>query len=848
MTTRRWWLPAIGLAAVLAGPAAALEVGLVVGDDAKAARRPGTVTSGVPFARGALKDVGKLSVSAGGKVVPAQFAKLAPWDDGSVRWALLDCQVDVPAGGKTELVLRDDGANRPPAAPVKVAEAAAEIGISTGPMEVVVDKKKPGIFKSIKVDGRELLKAGGRGLVLYAPGEVGELLDKGSNWLPPRHKHGPGRQVVAAPPDEVKVERAGPLRAVVMLRGRFPGAHSLPRLGGGEGTGDLLRYTVRVTAFAGRKFVKVRVWLENRGAHGYTTRENKPPCKPEWYAFDGMAVELGLELGGEVTAECEGASSSGSFKVLQVCKPTKEYSEASHTMKDFEYRITGGGDPGRELKKGARTDGVVELSGDGGKLTAAVRHFWQNYEKAVELDGSTLRVWLWPLEGQYPRAFPNHPCPGYATKTFKPLRTTGFYNLPGSVRKGHEMILDFSGREPAESAAELSAPLFALAPAEYYAATEAAPGFFAPPGTHTGDEECDAKLDAWVRMTRNAADRQGTSSIWHARRDRRKSWPPWDTGFWYGWMDFGDFAVPGPAAVSLHYDWPWIMTTGLMRTGDPNFLRLGTEMVRHRVEVDQQWSDRELVPFRGFQRPGTSYAHFHCSRFTGPVPSLASTWLAGVVLYYMLTGDPMTRECIDRTAAALAPAWERLRGADDYASRSWRGNMQVSARTMFSCCALYGLTADKKWLDLALKVFDEYVVPKYKRLGPHMHDRQQIRSQEYTKDDIKYCYSIHAFCLLHHYTGEERILEVLKAGCDRDFPANFFDAPLFLADLHAYVALKTGQENYADDAVEHWLEASPESKNLPVYLPGNSVWSRQHAMHLRAGHILQYYFWKKGTK
>jgi len=625
------------------------------------------------------------------------------------------------------------------------------------------------------------------------------------------------------------------MRAVVMLRGKFPGVH-----------GGLMGYTARLTAFAGRKLVKLHVWLENRGQHGYTTRNNKPAYKPEWYAFDGMAVELGLN--GLSTAACEGAKSGGKFKVFQRCKPPApraNWRTPAYTWNDFEYRITSGGN---EVKKGARTDGVVTLSGGGGKLTAAVRHFWQNYEKAIELDQNTLKIWLWPLEGQYPRSFNGHACPGYATKMIQPLRRPGLYNMPGSVYKGHEMVLDFSGRGPKESWAELSEPLFALAPAQYYASTEAAPGLFTPPDVRTGEAECNQKLDAWMRLTMSAADPESKSGIWHARRDTLKRQYGSNQGMWYGWMDFGDLAMPGAGAVSVHYDWPWIMCVNFMRTGDPNFLRLGTEMMRHRVDVDQQWSDRALEGYRGFQRVGYTYTHFHTSRFTRGQPNVDSNWLAGVVLYYMMTGDLRTLECIERASKALGPAWERMGKSKDYGMRVKQGDMQMAARSIFSCCAMYALTAEKKWLDLALKIFNTRVVPKYKSHGPHLHARQQIRSQGYTRDDIKYCYSIQAFCLLHHYTGDKKVFEMLKAGCDKDFPENFFDAPLFLADLHAYVALKTGKADYADDAVEHWIEASSESKCPPLYLPGNSQWSKAGAMHLRTGHLLQYYFWKKGRK
>ncbi|GAG35157.1 unnamed protein product, partial [marine sediment metagenome] len=110
--------------------------------------------------------------------------------------------------------------------------------------------------------------------------------------------------------------------------------------------------------------------------------------------------------------------------------------------------------------------------------------------------------------------------------------------------------------------------------------------------------------------------------------------------------------------------------------------------------------------------------------------------------------------------------------------------------------------------------------------------------------DVRYCFSLQAFCLLHHYTGDSKVFELLKAGCDTEFPENYFDAPLFLADLNAYVALKTGERKYLDQAVEHWICAFPESKCPPVYLPNNSQWSRRRAMLLRTGHLLQYAHWK----
>lgn len=86
---------------LLAGVAGAVEVKLDVEDHASAARNAGVVTTGVPFAKGVVKDVSRLSARVVGKVVLAQFLKLAPWPDGSVRWTLMDV-LDFFIGGFPE--------------------------------------------------------------------------------------------------------------------------------------------------------------------------------------------------------------------------------------------------------------------------------------------------------------------------------------------------------------------------------------------------------------------------------------------------------------------------------------------------------------------------------------------------------------------------------------------------------------------------------------------------------------------------------------------------------------------------------------------------------------------------
>jgi hypothetical protein len=794
-----------------------VEVRLNVDEPARVARTPAMVTTGVPFARGAVSDVTKLTVTMSGEPIPAQFVRIAPWDDGSIRWALMDVQAPVVAAGRAELVVSDAGDNPAPDSPVTVAVAADVVRVSTGALKLVIHKKRRGLFESLTVDGKPLLTGGGRGLVLYKQD---------------------GGQVVASPPEEVRVEHAGPIRATVCLRGSFHGAHK-----------DLLRYTTRISAFAGQKFLKVHLWLENHGAMGYRGGDEGGSSKNvEWFCFDGMAVELGLGLGQKLTAACEGVQATDRLKVLQLCVQSiaqaKERRKRGpfYTWDDFAYTITGNGN---ELKNGDRTDAVVAIKGSLGSLTAAIRDFWQNYEKAIELDGRTLKLWLWPTEGQWPRARGNLHSGSMFDKDLQAIAKEGRYLLPGAVHKGHEFILDFSDRDPTQSAAEQSAPLRALASAEYYAATRAAPGLFAPPGVRTGDRECDFKLAAWTRMTRSAADPQSPTGLRMARRHSSESRVGYftDSLYWYGWMDFGDIAVPGRGPVCLHYDWPWILLINALRTGDPDSMSLATEMVRHRADVDQLWSDRDPPQCRGLQRGEFNFPSFHCYRLYRP-PTVTSNWLAGVVLYYMLTGEPKALECCRRNAESLKTAWRWVAR-----TKPWAGpqtDMAANGRSIFAFCAMYDLTADRKWLDEALTLFNTNVIAKWKAHGPFLHDpKRQIRSQSYIKDDQRYCYSIQAFCELHHRTANETVMKLLVEGCQKEFPESFYDAPLFLSGLFAYVGRKTGNREYLQRAAELFAAGFPESRNPPVHLPDNSTWSRQSALMLRSGHLPQYGHWRR---
>lgn len=805
----RTWRTSVATGLVMATTWTAIgaEMSLTVREPGASARGPARTTTGIPFARGELQDVGRLAVSVGGRTVPAQFRAHVPWDDGSVRWALMDVQAPVGSGESVELTVTTDGGNPAPATRVTVEENAERVRVATGSLIFDIPKTRGGLLGSVQVAGKTLVDAAGRGAVVTLPD---------------------GREIVAGAPDEVAVEESGPMRATIRVRGVFPDVHD-----------GLLRYTARITARAGQPDIGVHYWLENHGAMGYGD------AKPEWFSFRSMAIEFGLGLGDTVTAACESVQAENAFRLLQVCHMAKDREVRGggpfYRMEDFEYTLVSGE---TVLKTGERTDGAVELRGANGRLVTAVREFWQNYEKAIALAEGRLRLELWPAEGRWPKQRPGRweGSDGLKDKHLIAMALDNeLYRLSGGLHKGHEFVLDFSDRTAEEVLAELNKPLHAFASGERYAATHAWPGLFAPAGARVErNREANFKLASWERMQRSASDSDNPVSLFAARQ------APWSgaLGYWgahgqsFGWMDFGDIGVPGRGVVGVD-DWSHIMLINALRFGDEPSMRLGSQMARHIVDIDQHWSDRDLPRNRGLQKRGGGarfaiFPEFHSTQLQY-APRLANL-VSGVVLHYMLTGQPKSREAGLRYAHGLTTAWE---GAES-------GGITSAAHSISALGATYEMTGDRRWLDEALKLFNTHIMALRQRHGPHLHSGQQIQGQGYARQDQAYCLAIQYLCEFHHVSRDAQVMKLLEEACEREFDdRNFFDAPTYLSGLFAYVGLRTGNDEYLAQAARLFAQSFPESRSPPVFLTGNSVWHESVHM-LRSGYLLQYAWWAKG--
>jgi hypothetical protein len=197
------------------------------------ARTQWPITAGVPFPRGSVPDPARLVVKDdSGRTMPVQTRVLSRWQDGSVRWALLDWQTDLEAR-QTRRFRVAPGEPVGTAGGVKVRERDDRIDVDTGPLQFSVPKNRFAWLQEARLKGVDVLS-----------GPVVSFFNID------------GRRVDGQIPNAVTVTEAGPLRVRLEIRGHY---------------GAPFDYVIRIDAFANQPFVRVLHSFEQHSPDPYTT-------------------------------------------------------------------------------------------------------------------------------------------------------------------------------------------------------------------------------------------------------------------------------------------------------------------------------------------------------------------------------------------------------------------------------------------------------------------------------------------------------------------------------------------------------------------------------------------------
>lgn len=594
------------------------EVALTVTDRAGVARVAAPVRGGVPFARGELPECTTARlVDADGADLPCAVRPIARWWDGSVKWLLVDTQVDLPAGGTAPLRLLP-GEVPPRTRALGISETDAVITIDAGAARFVFAKDRFGLPAAAwaDLDGDRTAET----QVVAAPGEFaceveheppGEPNEE--EWL--RDAAGSGRERFVAAPEgdyRAEIESASDLRAVVKLSGWLVNA---------EGR-RLLQYVIRAHASAGSPELRVAVTFV------YAGDPKTDFIRALSLRFPWTETGTTWALGGEVAHE--GGLGAGESVSLTEIGPQKIYHLAPYDQdKTVYYQVTRDGE---EIASGAEAAGWARLGGERASLALAMRNFWQMHPKQLALDPAGMTVFLWPDAGG--KVLDLRRRYDYVENTYHYDLSLWPYGGEG-VAVTHEIALRFGPLEQdaAPLAAALDAPLLLQCAPQYYADTLAF-GPFAPadPANYPHLEGVQAVELEWIRANQR-------------------------TFHWDGMIDFGDTLFHGYATPS-HYGYlaekgwcsrgyvGWLNNDGTLtdslflqylRTGDYQAFLTAEAMCRHVMDVD-------TCHYCAAEPGQVGGGHRHDQQHWGNGVRGYGTATEGSFDYYCLTGDERARD------------------------------------------------------------------------------------------------------------------------------------------------------------------------------------------------------------
>ena len=566
---------------------------------AKVQRRREPLTFGAPLPVGAAREPLAWTIAGlDGQPGAVQTQVLDRWLDGSARWVLVDAQQDVSSAGDTELRLETAAQAAAPPWPVAIAvtETPAGVDVDTGVARFTMAPGAQVPFRAVAAAGRPALDPGATGLIVTDARGVTHRAEIAS----------------------VVVEMAGPLRTVVRLDGRVA-----------AGAGRECRLRMRLHFFAGLATVRLLVTLTNtdRAIHkgGFwdlgdpgsllvkeVTLRLAPP------GADGpVSIRASVEAGEPVVVH------DAPFEVYQDSSGGEYWQSTNHLNRERRvpnsfrgYRAQAGG----RRSEGLRATPLVLWDRGLDRLGAAVPHFWQNFPMALGADDSSVTIRFLP--GQY----------------------ADFHEIQGGEQKTYECALLFGPHDRSGSALAWANAKTVVSVDPGWVLSSGADPFLAPLG------------DDHTMLVQSAVDGPDRFEIKRERIDE------------YGWRHFGEIygdheaiRQPVPPLVS-HYNNQYDPILGFarqfLRTADPHWWAMATELAAHVVDIDvyhtvrDKWTYNHGLFWHTYHYGDADTATHRTypararGRIHGGGPSADHNYTSGLMLMFFLTGEEWARQTV----------------------------------------------------------------------------------------------------------------------------------------------------------------------------------------------------------
>ncbi|MCI0699804.1 MAG: hypothetical protein L0241_01795 [Planctomycetia bacterium] len=510
----------------------------------------GPVTTGLPWPRGSLTDLKRLTLrDKQGRAIPLQSRALDHWPDGSVRWVLLDWIAEAGAVPYRVSVGEPVAVEGPH---VTVQPFGDAVRVDTGAAQFE-EAHWPAWFPFSFV-------------TLRSPSQTDMcsadfVLEEGTGI-----EHVPVVEAIA-------VEETGPLRALVRFKGKIHRLNSrfIPELLGL--VNPLAEFETRLHFFAGFAAVRIEFTIRNprRATHTGGLWDLGDPGSID---MKDATFRFSLRPGSPTIICCSPELSApveeftAPFELYQDSSGGKNWKSTNHINRKREIPITFRGyrlKAGGQERSGLRATPIVTLSRGEHAVGIAVPHFWQNFPKAIKATNDSITLRLFP-------------------KQFGDV-----HELQGGEQKTHTFAVAFGPDATPEALEWFRQPARAFAPPEWYCSSGAIP--YLTPKAEDPNAEHLKLVDAAI---------EGLDTFDHKREVIDE----------YGWRHFGDIygdheAVyhKGELPMVSHYNNQYDPIAGFayqfMRSGDLLWFRHMDELALHVIDIDIYHTTQDKSAYNG---------------------------------------------------------------------------------------------------------------------------------------------------------------------------------------------------------------------------------------------------------
>jgi len=560
---------------------------------------------GIPFPKGELKLKDGISVRDNlGREVAYQSKVMASWDDGSIKWLLLDMPVNTEPSIGTGYSIAYPVKTRAIDEKQMLAETANSITVDTGRVRFEVSKKQFRLFDKVWIGDKEVISDKSDLTVQFRKDIYKSSNDK--NY-------------------QLTIEENGPYAVGLKAEGWFVNNRGR----------RFCKFVVRIKAYRGERFVRVY----------HTFIYTGYPENKLHYLYKGMHLpknetieEVAMLFRMPEVVQKGDVTFGADNEVLQI----KELDKNIQVIQSKDDSFFVQKDLKEVMKQGKRIEGWLDVANDQKGFCAIVRKPWQQFPKGFEINAKdgVFQVKLWPKEAGD-----------------LDLKTTQKTLGPEDVARGsafglaktHELVFYFhegdykqaKAREVAEVMQEppliMSTPAWLSDSKVLGAVADYAKGSAYFNQYETGLE----KLFDW-------ADRQKKTFKWYGMLDFG------DTLSWYrqeGYDDDDQYDEAGWHPVGR---WGWFNCEGagthtgallqFARTGQYKYFEFGEDLSQHMMDVDTchfntvGYDKRLRRIYQDYSQPGSMHRHSG-DHWGGRNEEASHTNLNGILFYYYLTGN-----------------------------------------------------------------------------------------------------------------------------------------------------------------------------------------------------------------